>query len=123
MKKLLLTLCVLTVTTFGQALPTGEGGAPPPKEAPKPPDAVIAAWYKATAAEAAGKTAYAALMDQIKKAVDEWYQRQLQLTVNALVAQSQLQASCGDLQLDQQALQANEVKCVPKPAAPKETAK
>lgn len=127
MRKLLLALCALTVTVFGQSAPPCptvdvEGkcliaGPVKPSEstAPKPPDAVIAAWYKATSAEAAGKAAYAVLMDQIKKAVDEWSNKQIQLTVNALVAQSQLQASCGDLQLDQQALQAGEVKCVPKP--------
>lgn len=102
-------LALLAVTTFGQSLSL--------TEVPKPPDAVIAAWYKATAAEAAGKASYAVLMDQIKKAVDEWAQKQIQLTVNALVAQSQLQASCGELQLDQAALQSGDVKCVEKPKA------
>jgi hypothetical protein len=84
MRKLLLALCALTVTVFGQSAPPCptvdvEGkcliaGPVKPSEstAPKPPDAVIAAWYKATSAEAAGKAAYAVLMDQIKKAVDEF---------------------------------------------------
>ena len=107
MKILLLTL-VFTGIAAAQS-------APAPIEAPKPPDAVIAAYFKADAALGAARGQHEAMMEDVKKKIAESVARQIQLTVNALVAQSQLQQSCGAYQLDQQALQAGEVKCVEKP--------
>lgn len=40
--------------------------------------------------------------------------KQVNATIQAVIASSQLQAACGSLQLDQQALQSGDVKCIEK---------
>ena len=107
MKQLILIL-TLTVAMRAQSAPE-----PIKVDAPKPPDAAIAAYFKADAALGAARGQHEAMMDDIKKQVAESMARNIQLTVNALVAQSQLQQACGEYQLDMKALQSGEVKCNP----------
>ena len=109
-------LFLLPLVTFAQSVPTCSA-APEGICAivPKPPDAVIAAYFKADAAVTAARAAHDKLMEDIKKAVADSVAKQVNTMIQAVVASSQLNASCGELQIDQQLLQSGEVKCVEKP--------
>lgn len=93
-----------------------------PKTAPKPPDALVAAYFRADSAAAAAKSQHDAMMESYRKAITDSVDRQIQTTMNALVALSALEQGCGELTLDRQALQkTGEAKCIPKePAKPQE---
>ena len=81
----------------------------------KPPDAVVAAYFKADSAVQAARAQHDALMEQVKRDVADSVARQVNAMSQLVVAWSQLNAACGELQLDQQAIKQGEVKCMDKP--------
>lgn len=76
---------------------------------------VVAAYFKAEGAASLEREQYNALVEKFKAELAASIQRQIQTTVQAIIAGSQLQQACGELMLDQQALAQREVKCIPKP--------
>ena len=100
---------VLTITVALRAQ-----SAAPITEAPKPPDAAIAAYFKADAALAASKANHEAMMDNIRKALSESITNQARALVTAQAALVALDAACAaGHQLDLTALQnGGDVKCI-----------
>ncbi len=84
--------------------------APQPLEAPKPPDVLLAAWYRAVNTETVGRANYDALMEKVKAALAEWANRQTQLAVEVASAYSQLNAACGS----EHQFDSKEAKCTAK---------
>ena len=109
MNKLFLAFIALSTCLIGQESPK------PPQN---PPDSVVAAYFKADGAVTAAHAEHELLMENVKKAVTESIVKQVNTTIQALIARSQLEQSCGELQLDLEALKVREIKCIQKPKEP-----
>lgn len=105
MNKLLLAFIALSFCLLGQESP---------KSPQSPPDSVVAAYFKAEGAVTAARSEHESLMENIKKAVADSIIKQVNATIQVLISRSQLEQSCGELQLDLEALKAREIKCIEK---------
>lgn len=110
MKTFILFL-IVAVSMLAQSAPE-----PVKVEVPKPPDAAVAAFFKADGAVSVARAQHDAMMERHKKEVADSLARQIQLGINLVIAQSQLGQSCGEYQLDIKTIQeGGEARCIEKP--------